>query len=247
MAWCISTRGIPRIRSYEEALQYYEHITPIRGTSDTAPRPIARRGDRSKEVRLDINRNIRFRLHRTDVVVYSPDGAVAVETYDSMSTVMFAYSLLPCGIRAISHKGDMYVGDADGCYRSSTRDPLVFTKDEHDVWRVDPRNVVRYNGYALDRKRAAAVRKTIRPFRDWQDSVYRVGGFLDTSRRTNYKLLKECIDNGHIPEEEYPQIGILPFMSDLYVLGKAVTRAPLPIGSLPKETAYIDSWAWNWI
>jgi len=243
MVWNINAYNIPRIRSYEEALKFYE-------SADNSPasngwRALCRKRDTSKIIRHDSAGDIRIRYHHTDVVTYKPDGRVVVQPYDSVNTVAFADRVLPNGVVARSTGGKMWVGDLDGVYQP-VQNELVFLQGPNK-WFVDKTTVAPVTQYQLDRSKAAAIRKTMKPFTDWIESAIRVGAkFYSSGRYRNAPhWLKEHLTAGYIPEARYAQLAELHLeMRDIYVMGGAVTKELAPCGSLPQKSVYDGSPAW---
>lgn len=242
--WGISTRNFPRIRSYKEALTHFDSVTPLSSLGDNI-RPLCARRDTSKQI-INYGDKIALRYHYTDVVVYHKDGTIVVEPYNSSNTAIFATALLPMGINAHIHKGDMYVSDVDGAY-SPKHSKLVFRYDGNN-WKVDPESVKSFDTYKLDMKRAAQTRKILKPFLEWREAAERVGArFRSVGHRIGPDL-QSFLREGHIPEHQYalltPYFMNLP---DVYVLCGAVTKVPLPLGALPRETPYDNSSAWAYV
>jgi len=78
---------LPRggILSYEQALQKYDSIVPIRGRSvDT--RPLAQRRNDNLTIRQTANGSIAIRLYSTDIITYNVDGTIDLEPYASRLT-----------------------------------------------------------------------------------------------------------------------------------------------------------------
>ncbi len=247
MAWNISTYNLPRIRSYKEALDFYNIATP--SPSGDGWRALGSKRDTSKIIRLDSNGDIRLRYHHTDVVLYTADGDLVVTTHNSSNTVAFANRFLPCGIGARSHDGCMYVGDTVGEYGPSHK-VLTFLQSPTGNWFVDKTTVAPVTWYDLDRSKAAAIRKTMKPFLDWVAAARRVGAQLPTHQwgRRTPSWLKEFLPTGHIPEEKYAELATCsPEYRDLYVLGGAVIKLLAPCGALPKKNDYEDSPLWNYV
>jgi hypothetical protein len=89
----ISTRGIPRVHCYADALNAWRNAVPWRG-EDPNVRKLVNTSQRHKTVtrRGDV---ISFGLYNTEVVTYHPDGEIAIEPYSTMSTSAFAHALTP--------------------------------------------------------------------------------------------------------------------------------------------------------
>lgn len=100
--------GAPRVADYCAALRAWTESKPWRVTSRTprqcvkydAERPICPnlRQHKHKSI-VKIGEAIAFRLHRTDVITYYPDGCIQIYPYRSAMTDEFARPFLPYGLR----------------------------------------------------------------------------------------------------------------------------------------------------
>lgn len=187
---------------------------------------------------------IRFRYHHTDLVTWAPDE-LRVFTWDSRSSVDFADRFLPDGIRAVSKRGTMYLVQA-GLYYTAGAGPIVFNKRGRG-WVVDPSTVARHQNSVLDRMKAAHVRKTLKPYMDWNASIDRMIGASAFTRilpEQIARMLKAAFATGVIPVEQYQPLreslatSAEKFLKECYVLAGAVTKVEAPLGSLPKPDPY---------
>ncbi len=141
----------------------------------------------------------------------------------------------------------MYICVDGGAYTPVRNGRLEFFQDPIGVWHVHKTTAAPVIHYELNRSKAAAIRKTIKPFFDWMASAKRVGAQFSThqwGRRTPY-WLKEFLPTGHVPEERYAELATCsPEYRDLYVLGGAVTKVLAPCGALPKDNQYEVSPMW---
>jgi hypothetical protein len=83
-----SNLALPRggILSYEQALQKYNSIVPIRGRS-TDVRPVAQRRNDNFTIRLNqADESVVIRLYHTDIITYHKDGTIDLEPYSSKLT-----------------------------------------------------------------------------------------------------------------------------------------------------------------
>ena len=113
MAFCLDTRDLPVIGTYEKAAVVEARIKPIRGRSDNC-KPLSK--NRSKQhltIRKD-NDNIIIKLHQTDVLTYYPDGLIEVRMggWDSLSTRMLVGDVL--GVGVTRHKNITYITTSQG-------------------------------------------------------------------------------------------------------------------------------------
>ena len=87
---------MPQLRSYEQALEHYESIKPIRGSNNVRPICATTNGRRKKHMQI-IKRDdaIACRLYDTDVLTFYKDGTVEYYSggYVSNTTHAFASSI----------------------------------------------------------------------------------------------------------------------------------------------------------
>jgi hypothetical protein len=87
---------MPQLRSYEQALEHYESIKPIRGSNNLRPICATTNGRRKKHMQI-IKRDdaIACRLYDTDVLTFYKDGTVEYYSggYVSNTTHAFASSI----------------------------------------------------------------------------------------------------------------------------------------------------------
>jgi len=138
------------VADYASALAYFNAMKPWRGeTAPTDERPMLHRRARHLGVRNDAG-VIRFRLHRTDVVSYYPDGSILLDVYASATTDSFANAILDWSILTSFNSGYVVV---DGlAYRAID---TVLIDGDRNVKATQP-----WSRYVVDRKRMnAAIRE----------------------------------------------------------------------------------------
>ena len=254
----LSPHKLPYCASYSDAIRFYEKSE--RYQRKDGWRGVISKRDDSKVMQL-LDGVLACRYHSTDVVRLSP-GKVHVNFYDSPSTVTFANAFLPAGLTARMFKGEMFVSNHDGYFTSSTNHGMDFDL-ENDVWVPREGQAMTFEACVLDRKKAAAVRKTLRPFLHWIDVTRRLKGEpprkqLDGWKARHggddcYRKFMHCLTEGHIPYEAYPElagsflIDTKQFLPSMYCLGGAVSKVELPEGALRKRTGYDSLAALNFI
>lgn len=73
------------LRSYQDAVNKFNSITPIRGRRDDV-RPVAQRRNDNFTIRRLNDDSIAIRLYQTDIITYRPDGTIELEPYSSVLT-----------------------------------------------------------------------------------------------------------------------------------------------------------------
>lgn len=132
MTFSCSMTDFPSLDSFADAQAHYDRTKPWRGDSSDAPRPIGSRAtnQRHKNMRVLSDGSIAYCLHRTDCVIWHPDGDVTVQGYASMSTTAFIGCLVPSGI---SHgQGPKHDWEPILQLRGSQPD----YRCEYDAWRA---------------------------------------------------------------------------------------------------------------
>lgn len=94
--------GIPWIRSYTDAVNHYNDVTPIRGTgSNAGTRPLGSRNKPHFQIVKTSDTSIACRLYKTDVITFHEDGRIKFRTdrYNTSTTANFISQVLgrPCG------------------------------------------------------------------------------------------------------------------------------------------------------
>lgn len=97
------------VHNYASALAYFENCTPWRGESD-GERPLIHNRARHMGVRVDHHGDVVFRLYGTDVVTYTSQNILKLQTYRSQSTDAFANSLTPSWLMCCFNSGYICYG-----------------------------------------------------------------------------------------------------------------------------------------
>lgn len=174
-----------RMLSYNDALNKWASIKPIRGRDDQNTRPLARRGNDNLTIRQDTNGDVVVRLYHTDIVRYiAADGdgynnTIELTPYPSAMTNRVMWSLL--GPHVNTHWADRYpysapkhITEVGGRYYNTPGYALIQPDERgwHIVGGQKPIEVPR-----LNRKEGnAALKATGYPmFRLWLKTRIRLG------------------------------------------------------------------------
>jgi hypothetical protein len=112
---------------------------------------------------------IAFKLYRTDVVAYHPDGRVKIQPYASTTTSSsFARALTPRGVY-LDASGVVWVQTPEGemCYHSVST--LTLTEAGENLWAVGDAGRDMFTYYSADhaKRRAAVARYNLNDFKSW--------------------------------------------------------------------------------
>lgn len=243
---------LPSCSDYESAVRVWENafahdrFEGYRGLKDIR--------DISKRVRMYPNGTVAFKYRATDVVIWRPNS-LTVNCYDTPSTVVFANQFLPSGVYASTCRGQMWVNDKSGIYQPHDGGLLLYRDGE---WKVNTSTAARFDRYILDRKKAAAIRRIMKPFNEWRESMDRLLGRgpaygTNLNKHTLFMEIYRGLELGEIPKDMYRFLSECMvvrsgdrFMRNCYVLGGAVTKEPVELGSLPPiDKKYTDLYTWN--
>jgi hypothetical protein len=169
MSFSISGRNIPSVHSYADALEVWEGAHQHARFGENS-RGLVNARDTSKTIRKHGD-SIGFWYHHTCLVLYQPN-ALEVATYDSISSVIFSNRLLPMGIYAQGYKGGMYIRHGGNWLmpkRGTLRFGLVI-----GTYVLDTSTAYEFEHYDLDKKKAAAIRAKLKPFRQYRDALLRL-------------------------------------------------------------------------
>lgn len=244
---------LPACDTYEGAIHIFEKAHQ-HARFEPGWRGLKDKRDTSKTVFKTADGTVRFRYHHTDLVSWAPDE-LRVATWSSRSSVDFTDRFLPAGVFARSKGGAMYIVQ-DGHYYAAGAGPIVFNKLGGE-WVVDPKTVARHGEFVIDRKKAARVRKVLKPFMDWTASIDRLTNPGFRQARVMYhevgRLLQDAFREGTLHEQHYPALRdslvthSATFLAECYVLAGAVTTSVAPLGQLPKKSPYQHAQSWRFI
>jgi hypothetical protein len=167
--FAISGRNIPPVRSYAHALEVWEGAHQHKRFGENS-RGLVNARNTSQTVRKDGDR-ICFYYHSTCMVAYSP-ATLQLATYDSQSSITFSSYLVPIGFGVRSSKGEMYIIH-DGRWLMPSRGSLHFDLVD-GKYVLHESTAAAFDHYTLDKKKAAAVRAAIKPFRERRDALLRL-------------------------------------------------------------------------
>lgn len=162
--------GIIRLRTYAQALDWFEKTTPIRGKGRNAGiKPLGHRNRPWFQIRkvemLSGEVAVACRLYDTDVVTFYPDNTIVVKTdgYASQTTANFIRDVLPIGASIYDRSVVAYLS-GNRQYRVGKRLVLKLEEGGRDY------EVVEYEKsytYTLNRKELNKLRKETEPFRTY--------------------------------------------------------------------------------
>lgn len=175
----IATDGMPRIRSYVDAVSYLERTKPLRGSDE---RPLRKRGEKHKTIRRLNDGSVACTLYNTDLVVYHPDDTVSITAWTSASSVEFIHALTPIGLDAKLIRGRFFVQAVTPggvVWLQPGASALRFRRSNVAIgtWEcVNPETVAPQYRYFVNRERSAAIRERLKPFMQWMDAIAGITG-----------------------------------------------------------------------
>lgn len=247
MGWAISTHGIKSVNSFEAARKHWESQAPWRN-EHTHWRPLAGRRETHKRLEQIANEaGYACVLYQTALVTYYADGSVALKTHDSESSISFAWCVTPRGCSPISHKKRMFwkvKTDEGDRYYAEGKSPLILKPTPSGNWNLVTQPAA-HQEWRLDRKKAAAVQKLLRPYVQWYRTTERLGA-IQTERRFSQMQpgssavvrLQEMVTS----PENFPAVARSygspdVFRPVIYEATGARIKVPVMHTSLPKEFA----------
>lgn len=266
--FALSGTNLPSLRSYAAALKHYEGApeqdSGWRGLQiyDRAGGKSASKRDTSKRIRKNGDGSLDLRYHYTDLVRWYPDNTVSFDFHGSASSQTFTSCFIPFSLRCIRRKDIMYIQQTDGlhlCAGSNLR--LIFSEVKPNVWECTNTHAAQlFEGYTVDRKRMAAIQKKLREFTQWVWDVNRLTGNAPVHRfgdvTSAVMVLRNFMaDDAPVTVEHFMTLRsaaeVFPslqfFMRHAYVVGGAVKKETLPLGSLPKESPYEGLLSWRYV
>lgn len=177
MAWSMNLYGMPSIRSFKQAQEYWAGAEGWRN-KPASWRPLQTK--RKDHVRLNkLHGEVGYEcvLYNTPMVTYYADGEIRLIGHDSASSHSFAWHTAPAGITPVTNNGRMYwqVDTPEGTrfYRDS---PLLeLAPAPNGRWQLlnEP---AKETEKVLDPKKAAAVRKLLSHYDKWEKLTSRLVG-----------------------------------------------------------------------
>ena len=184
--------GISHLRSYADALEWFNNVTPIKGSGRNAGiKPLGHRNRTWFQILKLSDDSIACRCYNSDLVTFHPDGVVTVKTdsWNSQTTANFISDVL--GLHAGVHDHDVQLGVDGGMYRIKSG---IKIKREGIGYKVV--EAERHEVYLIDRKKMNEIRKKVKPFRDFMAGMIKLreGKFMQdeileiVDRGTNWTL-----------------------------------------------------------
>ena len=241
MGWSIRTYDLANISSFESAEQHWNSAKAWKN-ENAMWRPLA--GQRKRHMRIEQRLDEAYDcvLYWTALVTYWKNGDAKLETHDSQSSLLFAQNMAPFGCTPLRHRGEMF-------WEIRTPEGRVYHKGTIYLERVEGGwNVVNAATkkpemeWVLDRKKAAQVRKTLKPYIDWHELTSRLMGSMTWVRYgSDYDKLVQKLLNEPTNHEAYPEFAKFLNPSQLlfntaYRLAGAHTRHPVPFDRLPRKS-----------
>lgn len=165
--------------AYDKALAEYNSIEPVRGRPKDGPRPVEKRGDWVRTIRVE-NDKVIYRLYRTDCITIHKDGDVVVDLAGRTTTMTIGFinSFMPDCVRfSVTTSGrDVLIVDRYGYIVYRTMGPIRLTYGEHGEYILDPRCVIPFKSVRTDIRAVNAFIKkhNLGVFRDWLRAVERL-------------------------------------------------------------------------
>ena len=113
-----TTRSLPCIRTYQDALKVWANVEQWRDSrGEFDHRPLAGRRNKHYTIRKTSDECIRFRLHSTDVVTVHPDSRLTLKLTDwsSPMTAAFFHGLMPGDMRYYASDRGLQIGERWYC------------------------------------------------------------------------------------------------------------------------------------
>ena len=240
MAWTIRTNDLAVISSFEAAEKHWNEGKEWKN-EHASWRPLAgRRKTHIHLVKLSQG-GYECVLFETPIVTYYPDGSVKLIAHNTQSTLSFARYVSPPGCTPVSHKGHMFwCVDTPGGehYQYET---MVIAPVREGVWVVTT-PAAPLKEWVLDRKKAAEVRKLIKPYAEWYEMTSRLIGKAAHGVASRYAhahgiglLLDEPTRVEAYPELMHMLGHPLTFRQTAYEVCGARTQQPVPRTRLPRK------------
>lgn len=260
---------LPRLENYEQALTYFNQTKGVRGRTHIKPLKINRRDPDSYQIDVvkvgDAIVAVQCWLYNTPVLEYYKDRIV-VNTWNSRTTCGFVDSIAPYWLQAGMRQDRMRLFvRGEGQFMSD------FHKNESVTIHVDNQyapikggvKAGVFNEVVLNRTRAAAARKELKPIMELARATSKLDGYWLALRQTSEEIedetmckLRALLDaNGYSVREGWngstvhsmghvwgmaSQEQLLPTLKKraylyAYRANNCYDRAPAPYGVIPKN------------
>jgi len=133
MSFSLDTRNTKYLQNYAAALRHHDDIKPVRSSNT---RPIAERTKKHFNIRKHGDAII-VRLHRTDIITYTPDNRVTLNVggYNSISTRAAVYAV--AGV-TMDGNSPLWVQDYDHKYYLYKDNMQLEVQDYRTLKIIDP-------------------------------------------------------------------------------------------------------------
>lgn len=163
--------GIHKLHDYKAALEWFERVKPIRGSGANAGvKPLGHRDRPHFQILKGEAGEIKCRCYNTDVVTFHPDGIVHINNagWNTMTTANFIYDVVRIG--SVISDNDLQVSIGGGWYR--VKSGIKIKRNESGVYEVI--EFAPHAIYNIDRKKMNALRKQVKPYRDFVAGMLKV-------------------------------------------------------------------------
>lgn len=180
--------GIYRLNNYEQALDWFNKTTPIRGNGCNAGvKPLGHRDRPHFQILKKEDNSIVCKCYQTDVVTFMPDGLIKLDSggYMSQTTARFIYDVL--GIGSCIEDHDIIIGLYGKRHRVGYGLEMRRVNDRYEVTKVAKSYV-----HTVNRKGMKKLRDEIAPFMQYLSGSIKVrgnDGFSEDERVTTCKAL----------------------------------------------------------
>ena len=174
MVWVSQRFGTPQVRTYAQALEHYESVTPIRGNGrNGGKRPIGKRNGLTYMTKDEGTNKVCFWLYKTPVLTYNPDDTISLRIGDwiSNTTATFITEILNT---AVYHRdSNLHLVHYHGAMRDVKTHiiqdgmTIKYNTDQHGQVDIHVRGSQPAFVHRLNRQRWKEVRDKFKPFREY--------------------------------------------------------------------------------
>lgn len=152
--------GISSMKTYAQALDWFDKSIPIRGKGRNGGiKPLGHRGKPHHQILKGENDEIVCKCYQTNVVTYMPDGRIKLDSggYMSQTTAGFMEEVLGVGVSIRDH--DLVLSMYGNAYRVGSGLELRYVNDRYVVDKA-----AKFYTHTVNRKVMNSLRKEIEPF-----------------------------------------------------------------------------------
>lgn len=238
---------LPRVSTYEQAVALYEKTPEPKAALPYNARLLRpNTQDTSKLIARHVNA-VEFIFHQTSLVQWFSPDEIRVFCHDSVSSRIFIDRFLPPGMVAVSHRGDTTING----YKPKNKS-ITFRR-KNDVWYPDPDDLANETTYKVDLKRAAAIRKLLKPVLEWGQALETLSGQKITFSMGTFDAqteLAQLLSLPEIPTKNYRFV--MQYLNQFtwnkdwkpmdvaLAVGGAVKKVELPPGTMPVKSRWED-------